>query len=354
MLADSPVFTPEERSAVTDYHDYRAQLDRHMAAESARQFAARAAHGDSVTRAANEGTGSAGGFAVPYYLDPTLVVVAGGVAASQLLSVAKTVTVTTNNYHGWSAASTGFATDAEAAVSADAAPTFGGIDVPIYAARDYLPFSIEFGQDQTGWADNAVELFRNAYAEFVSSKTATGSGSSDVTGIFTRMVNTTQGSGAAHVTVTTAGSLSATDVRGAWSALPERYRVDPSCAWLLSPSVEQQVAGLAASSVTSGLGPQDLTTDPGSGQRRLFGKPVMSVSDAPAWTGTSGAANVCVVGSFNRYLVATRLGGFTVELVPLLRDPASGRPTGQRAFLATARLGGDVLDVNAFRLLANS
>jgi hypothetical protein len=77
---------------------------------------------------------------------------------------------------------------------------------------------------------------------------------------------------------------------------------------MMSPSVEQKVAELAAPSVVNGLSVTDLTTDPATGQRRLFGKPILSVSDAPAWTGTSGTANIAVVGSFSRYCVAIRLG----------------------------------------------
>jgi HK97 family phage major capsid protein len=350
LSSSTPAFAPEERPAIDDYRDHVATMDRHAAAESSRLFAESARRGEH--RAMSEGTGSAGGFGVPYYLDPSLVVVAGGVEQAQLLTVAKSVLSTSDNFHFWTAASTGFATDAEAAVTADNTPTFGGGDIPIYAARDYIPFSIEFGMDQPGWQDNAVALFSNAYSEYVSLKTATGSGTSDVTGIFTAMTNATNNP--SHVTVTTAGSLAAVDVRKAWTALPERYRVDPSTCWMMSPSVESQIAALAAPSVTNGLSVTDLTTDPATGQRRLFGKPILSVSDAPAWTGTSGSANIAVVGSFSRYCVATRLGGFAVELVPLLRDVSSGRPTGERAFLATARVGGDVIDANAFRILSNS
>jgi len=269
-----------------------------------------------------------------------------------LLSVAKNVLTTTNNYHFWTAASTGFATAAEAAVAADESPTFAGVDIPIWKAIDHIPYSIEFGMDQPGWADNATVLFSNAYAEYLSSKTATGSGSSDIRGIFTAMQNTT--TSPSHITCTTAGSVSATDLRNVWTALPERYRVDQTCAWMMSPSVEQQIAALASPSVTNGLAPEDFVTNRATGQRLLFGKQVMSVSDAPAWTGTSGTANVCVVGAFAGYAVASVVGGYQVELVPLLRDPSTGRPTGQRAFLATVRVGGDVIDPNAFRLLANS
>jgi predicted phage gp36 major capsid-like protein len=33
---------------------------------------------------------------------------------------------------------------------------------------------------------------------------------------------------------------------------------------------------------------------------------------------------------------------------------STGLPTGERAYFATARVGGDVIDVNAFRILSNS
>ena len=347
-----PAFDRAERQAIDDYRDCQAAVARHAAADTARQIADRASRGDIEVRAADEGTGSAGGFGVPYYLDPSLVVVAGGVRRPQLLTLAKNALTTTDNYHFWTAASTGFATAAEAAVAADEAPTFAGVDIPIWKAVDAIPYSFEFGLDQPDWADNAVTLFSNAYAEYLSAKTATGSGSSDIRGVFTALQNST--TSPAHIVITTAGTLGVVDLRAAWTALPERYRVDQTCAWMMSPSVEQQVAALAAPSVTNGLGPEDFVTNRTTGQRLLFGRPVMSISDAPAWTGTSGSANVCVVGAFSSYCVAAQVGGYQVELVDHLFDQATGRPSGQRAFLATARVGADVVDPNAFRLLANS
>src|SRR5665811_1040273 len=99
-------------------------MDSHAQAESSRLFAQSAARGEN--RAMTEGTGSDGGFGIPYFLDPSLVVVAGGVEQAQILSIAKSVLTTSDNYHFWTAASTGFATQAEAATVADNSPTFGG------------------------------------------------------------------------------------------------------------------------------------------------------------------------------------------------------------------------------------
>jgi HK97 family phage major capsid protein len=349
LTTTTAAFTVEERHAIEDYLDLQVALTRHAQAESSRQFAQAAARGEH--RAMSESSGSAG-LGVPWYLDPQIVVTAGGVQQAQILNYATSVLSTSDNYHAVTAPSTGFSTTAEGAAVGDSTPTFAGPDIQIFKAADYLPFSLELGMDQPGWADNCVTMFQNAYAEYLSASTATGAGGTEPTGIFTRLVNSTNNP--AHCVVTTAGTIGAVDVRSAWSALPERYRVDPSCAWMMSPSVEQEISALAAPSVTDGLGPQDLTTDTATGQRRLFGKPIMSVSDAPAFTGTSGAANYAVVGAFAKYAVATRLGGFSVELIPHLRSTSSGRPTGERAFLAVARVGADAVDAGAFRLLANS
>jgi HK97 family phage major capsid protein len=348
----SPAWNPAEPRAVRDFYDHQKALNRHALTVEANARDAKAARGEPVVaRAMTEG--GTGGLGVPYDLDPSLVITAGGVAAAQILSVCRQVISTSDTWHYFSAPSTGFQTQAELATAADETPVFGGgTDIPIWMARDYLPFSMEWGQDQSDVAANAQAMFSNAYAEFVSSKTATGSGSSDVTGLFTRMANTT--TSPAHSTVTTAGSLSATDVRAVWGALPERYRVDPSCAFMASPSVETQLSALAAPSATNGLAPGDWQMHMGTGQHMLFGKPVLSVSDAPAWTGTTGAANILVVGAFQRYAAVSRLGGFSVELIPHLRDVSTGLPTGERAYFATARVGGDVIDVNAFRILSNS
>jgi len=173
-------------------------------------------------------------------------------------------------------------------------------------------------------------------------------------GIFTRMAATTAGSGAAHVTVTTAGSICAADVRAVWQALPERAKNDPSCAWIMSNSVWSQITALGAPSVTNGLEPGAVQYPVGNAGPRLYGEPVIFATAAPAFTGTTGAANYLVVGAFQRYAIAQRVGGMTVELVPSIPNfPASNLPTGNRGFLAVARFGADVLDTASFRLLSN-
>jgi HK97 family phage major capsid protein len=157
------------------------------------------------------------------------------------------------------------------------------------------------------------------------------------------------------VTVTTAGSICAADVRAVWQALPERAKNDPSCALIMSNSVWSQITALGAPSVTNGLEPGAVQYPVGNAGPRLYGEPVIFSTYAPAFNGTSGAANYLVVGAFQRYAIAQRVGGMTVELVPLLPNfPTNNLPTGNRGFLAVARFGADVLDVSSLRLLSNS
>ena len=84
----------------------------------------------------------------------------------------------------------------------------------------------------------------------------------------------------------------------------------------------------------------------------LFGRPVVTTDYAPAFTGTTGAANILAVGDFSNFVIAQR-AGMTVELVSHLFGTTNARPTGQRGWFAYARHGFDSVNDNGFRLLQN-
>ena len=73
----------------------------------------------------------------------------------------------------------------------------------------------------------------------------------------------------------------------------------------------------------------------------------------PTFTGTTGAANLCIVGDFRKYVVAQR-AGMSVEVVQHLFDVTTNMPTAQRGLLGWARVGAGSVDDLAFRLLANA
>ena len=314
MTDTAPVFTPEESRAVAEF------------------------------RAANEGTGSAGGFGVPVLIDPTIILTSGA-ADAPLLQISRMVTITTDAWKGVSSSGVSWSYDAESAVVSDDTPTFAQPTIPVYSARGYVPFSIEIGQDYPGFADEMAMLLGQGFVDLVAKQSCTGSGVASPTGIFTALANATNNP--AHVTVTTVGALGATDVRAAWSGLPERYR--PRATWVMSPSVLAKVSAFG-----NGLALSDFTVNLlADGTSVLTGRPVVVTDYAPSFTGTTVAENFAVVGDFSRYVVVQR-AGMSVELVPTIFDPTTARPTGSRAWFATARHGLGVSDANGFRLLSNT
>jgi HK97 family phage major capsid protein len=326
MRSKTPAFTPEEAQAVNIFKE--VQVDE--------------------MRAANEGSGFAGGFGIPYYVDPTIIFTTQDTA--EIGGVARIVTITTDAWHGISTAGVAHGFTAEGTVTADGSPTFAQPSVPVYADRFYVPASLELTQDYVGWLGEITTLMMQQWAADVSQYCTVGNGSGQPTGIVTRMASTTQSP--SHCVVTTAGQLGAVDLRAAWSALPERYHAGAS--WYCSPSMVSRISSQASASVTNALGSSEWTFDPGTGTPRLFGRPVVQSSFCDSFTGTTGSVNYAIVGDFSRFLIAHR-SGLDVELVTGVPNfPASNLPTGQVGVFGMSRFGSDAVDVNAFRLIASS
>jgi HK97 family phage major capsid protein len=295
-------------------------------------------------RAASEGTPSAGGFGIPVLIDPTIILTSGAVDAP-ILQLATVKTITTDAWKGVSSAGVTWSYDAEASAVSDDTPTLAQPVINVFAARGFIPYSIEVGQDYPGFADEMAMLLSQGFVDLVASQSMVGSGSSSPRGLFTAVAATT--TNPAHVTVATAGTIGAVDVRSAWAALPERYR--GRATWLMSPTVDAKIRALG-----NNLNIADFTVDlTKDGTPVLTGRPVVVSDYATAFSGTTGAANYAVIGDVSQFFIVQR-AGMTVELVDHLFDQATGRPSGSRGWFAYARHGMDVANANAFRLLSNS
>jgi HK97 family phage major capsid protein len=296
------------------------------------------------------GEGGTGGLGVPVFIDPTILVQSQDPA--QALPYFTRVVLTTNAWHGISSPGATLAFKSEGAATADAAVVLSQPDIPVYAATGVFQMSYEVAMDYPNLVDEVAGLFNNAYLDMVSNYTAVGSGSSVPTGLFTQMSNQT--TSPAHVKVTSAGTLAAADIRAVFGALAPRYQLNAS--WVMSPSMLQATAGLAAPSVSNGLAPHDYAPATQGQPARLLGRPVLVSSYAPAFSNsTAGGVNWMVVGDMTRYLVVNRLGATTLELIPNLPDFTNGgRPMGQRGYFYMNRWGGGVTDLQAFRVLSNS
>jgi HK97 family phage major capsid protein len=323
MVTDvHPVLTPEENRAVQAWYEFRAL-------------------GDWTT--------TAGGFGIPVFIDPSIILTAQE-SGNPFLSIAKQVTVNTNQWKGVSSAGVTWAFQTEAAAATDNSPTLAQPTVLVHMARGFIPYSIEVGMDYPGFASEMGTLLAQGYDELLVNKFTIGSGTNEPKGILTA-ISATAGD---RVKVTTGGSIGAPDPYAVWKSLPQKYRRNAS--WLMSVGVNNAIRQIGAANVFHGY----TVNLPEGWADQLFNRPVYEsayMPDTTTWTTT--AEGQAIVGDFSNFVIA-RNGGMSVELVPqLFQQVTAGTgpavPTGQRGWFAYARIGSDSSNTAGFRLLvANS
>jgi HK97 family phage major capsid protein len=323
------------RLLVTESEAYRSAFGKAMTSAQP-AWTQEEANAISQFRAAEQSlTSASGGYGVPVLIDPTVILTSGAEAAP-ILSVARIENITTNIWKGVSSAGVAFAGEAENDPIAAQQATFAQPSVTPEKTAAFIPYSFEIAGDYPNFAGEMASLIEQAYVDFLAEETAVGS--AGVVGVFTA-IDLTAGS---EVNPTTDGALGPEDALVVWKALPERYRARST--WVMNVSVESQLRTGA-----DGYGTRDLSSD---GIGPLLGKRVLLSDYAPAFTGTTGASNLAILGDFSRYVVAQRVG-MNVELIPHVFD-GNGVPKGQRGWLAWARVGADSVDDNGFILLQNA
>ena len=253
--------------------------------------------------------------------------------------------MTTDVWKGVSAAGVSWSYDAEASVVSDDTPTLAQPSIPVYAARGFIPYSIEVGADYPGFADEMSKLLSQGFTDLLAVGTCTATGTAQPRGVFASAT-----SNPTHTLVTTAGSIAGVDLRKHWAAVPERFRKNAT--HLVSTANDAVIRGLGNNLAMSDYS-VNLLAD---GTSTLFGRPVVISDYAPTFTSTTGglANQAILTGDFGTGFVVVQRAGMTVELVQHLFDTTTGRPTGQRGWFAYARHGYDYVNVNAFRVLANA
>ena len=109
-------------------------------------------------RATSEGTTTAGGFGIPVFIDPSIIMTAQG-SGNPFLEIARQVDVNTNVWKGVSSAGVTWSFDAEGVGGLRTTrPTLAQPIVQVYMARGFIPYSIEVGQDYPGFADEMPTL----------------------------------------------------------------------------------------------------------------------------------------------------------------------------------------------------
>lgn len=287
-------------------------------------------------------TDNAGGYMVPFALDPAILLTNNG-TQDPMRDIARVVTITSDVWHGVSSAGTTASWDAEAETVSDDSFTLAQPTVTPHRLTAFIPFSIEAGQDALNFAAEMQRVIADSFeiAEGTGFWTGAGDSSNQPYGVITALDANTN----VEVAVTTNDTFSIADVYKLHEALPSRFRRNAT--WAADVQVINKIRRFGEGTTGSNSA---FWADLGSGQPPLLlGRPIVEASSMETFDAT-GTENILVFGDFSRYVIADRVGT-TIELIPHLFDVTNNRPTGQRGFWAMKRTGGDVVTDEAFRLL---
>lgn len=290
-------------------------------------------------RAALSTTAANGGYLIPFHLDPTIILTNNG-SANPLRAISRVETITTNVWHGVSSAGVTAEWTAEAAQVADASPTVGQPTVTPIRADAYVQASFEVTEDSNIGAQIGA-LFADAKDNLEAAGFVTGSGSTQPWGILSRLRATT----ASRVAAQTNASFGAVDIFALVNGLPARHQTNSS--WLAHWSIYNLVRQFG------GVSQPNFWVDLGPGiPSQLLGQSAYISSEMPAGplsTATASTDDILILGDFSKFLIVDRVG-MEVKYNPLVMG-ANNRPTGEVGWAAFWRVGSDVLDANAFRML---
>jgi len=284
-------------------------------------------------------TDAAGGFLVPFQLDPTVIITSNG-SRNDIRQVARQVVATGDVWNGVSSAAVSWSWDAEGAEVSDDATTFAQPAISIHKAAGFVPISIEAMADEANVTQEVARLLAQGKDDLEAVALATGTGSGQPFGIVTALAGTSS-----EINAAADDTFALADVYTIEGALPARYRANAS--WLANNSIYNLIRRFDTS------GSAALWTTLGNGRpSELLGRPALEAEGMDGTVTTSGAVSnfILVFGDFENYVIADRIG-MTVEFIPHLFHTTSNRPSGQRGWYAYARMGADSVNDGGFRLL---
>lgn len=281
-------------------------------------------------------TDNAGGYLVPFQLDPTVIITSNG-SINQIRQVARQVVATGDVWNGVSAGAVSWRWAAEGSEAGDNAPAFGQPSVPVYKADGFVPISIEAMDDADNVTTEVGKLLAFGKDTLEAAAFVTGSGSGQPTGIVTALTGTSS-----IVTSTTTDTFASGDVYKTDTALPGRYR--PNASWLANRGIYNAVRQFDSSGGTNLWERIGADVPP-----MLLGRRALEAEDMDGTVTATQDNYVTVYGDFDNYVIADRIG-MSIEFLPHLVG-ANRRPTGQRGWYAWYRVGADSVNDGAFRML---
>lgn len=281
-------------------------------------------------------TNANGGYLVPVQLDPTIVLTNNG-AINPLREISTVKTIAgANVYQGVTSAGVNAEWLTEGSQAADGTPTFGQISITAHKAAVYLFGSYEMLGD-SGFSQELAGLFADGKNRLEADAMATANTAADrPRGVVAGVLAVT----ASIVTSAATGAFVAGDVFNLYDAQAPRHQLNSR--WLANQKIYSKVRQFSTNQ-----GANFWTTIGGGQPAELLGQQTYTAS---SMTGTVGnGTNILLIGDFANYYIVDRVG-FSVQYVPVVIG-ANQRPTGQAGWMGYWRVGAEVANPNAFRLL---
>lgn len=290
-----------------------------------------------------EGTTTQGGYLVPTYLDPTLLITNSG--SSNVMRQYATIKTLVEG-KAWNGVTTAGVTaswDAELQEVSDDSPNdFGAPTIPVYKPQAFVQASVEAFDDVQGLSSDIMMLFADARDRLEGTAHMTGSGSSNTPkGLFTAI----NASSSLKITSTTGATIGEVDLDAVSEALPVRWR--HNARWVMAPLYGHAIKrlGTAVASTFSG----DLRQPSAD---TILGYGTVYTDDAPTTQTTTALDQEIVFADLSQYTIVDKPGGTSVEFVPVLFG-SNGRPIGARGYWMHWRTGADMPVLQAGRILVD-
>jgi len=295
---------------------------------------------DEERTAISVGTNANGGYLVPTYLDPTVLITNNGSSnVMRQYATVKTL-VEGKTWNGVTSAGVTASWDAELAEVSDDSPTFAGPSIGLGKPQAFVQASVESFEDIAGLSSDIMMMFADARDNLEGAAHMTGTGTlPEPKGLFTAI----NASSTLQIVSTTAATIGEVDLDAVVEALPVRWRRNAS--WVLHVKYANAIKrlGTAVSSTYSG----DLTMPTA---QTILGYRQIVTDDAPSTQTTTAKDQEIVFADLSQYVIVDKPGGTSVEFVPVLMG-SNGRPNGARGYWMHWRTGADMPVLAAGRIL---
>ncbi len=291
------------------------------------------------------GADATGGYAVPFTLDPTVILTSDG-SVNPLRQVSRVEQIVTKSWHGVTSAGVTVSRVAEATEATDNSPTLAGPTVTPQRVQGFVQFSDEIEMDWTALSSEVTMMLQDGKEQEEATAFTLGTGTApDAAGVITTLASGSQvdQTGAAGAFTVPA------DLYKLEEELPPRFRQNAS--WLANKSLYNKIRAAAQSE--AGLAGDLWVRFSGGQPPELLGYPAYELSSMADSIAPSGAGDnlILALGDFKRGFIIVDRVGMNIELVPHLFGAARRMPTGQRGLYAIWRNNTKVLVDNAIRVL---